>query len=200
MRRRMLALLAAIIVLFTVPRASARSVIELGASTSKSRVQFLGDGGGNFTLNMCSKVVQGMCVGRRLQGTAQIFVVYHGYYTITGGGVTGTLISPANCDVCRWKLSGHRLYFEMNSNKNGHGIDFLDGTFQLLRMTQTRSANGVGFNQIVLVKFQVLGGALAPYFQGDHGVVKLYVQFTTDKPVQRIPKGRSLFGRFDGTQ
>jgi hypothetical protein len=200
------ALLAAIMVLFTVLSASAQSDIVLGKNTGTGRIQFFAnDGKGNFTLNICSQVVNGVCVLGEIVGRAVgvgVFNGINGFYKFAGGGVTGTLTSKRNCIVCRWELSGPVLIFELSQFPNDRGVDWLNGTFQLLTMTQTKNVNGVGFNQLAKVNFIILGGVLAPLFCANGPapcVIKPNLQFTTDKPLQRIPNGQSLFQRFSGT-
>jgi hypothetical protein len=200
MRNLMLKLMAAIMVLFAVSSASAQNGFLLRRSIGTGRRQiFANDGKGNLTLNVCSNVVNGVCVGGQVQGPATGeggFSGINGFYTITGGGVTATLLSPSNCTTCVWALSGPSLNFALGTNPGSSNL--LTGTFQLQNMTQTRNVNGSGFNQGAQGSFTVTGGVLEPYFEGN-GVIKLHLAFTTDKPLQRIPKGQSLFQRFFGT-
>ncbi len=203
MRSLTLALLGAIVVLFTtVPGASAQSDIDLGAGTS-GVVQFLATGAGNFDLNMCSLAVNGACVGNQVQGPGNgdgFLAGNPGFYQITGGGITGTLTSPLNCAVCQWTLSGS-VGFNFSSMPNGGGTDLLDGTFTLVSMTQKQNVNGVGFNQMVQVNFAATGGTLLKYFDPTgKGFITLDLKFTTDKNVQSIPGGSTRFGLVvDGT-
>jgi hypothetical protein len=142
-----------------------------------------------------------VCVLGGISGPARGLV--NGFYTFIGGGVTGILTSGKNCKICRWRLSGPPLYFELSSRPNDGGADWLDGAFQLLTMTQTKNVDGVGFNQEAVVNWTILGGTLAALFscpeQPAPCVVKLNLQFTTGRPLQRIPGGQSLVQRFSGT-
>lgn len=204
MKNPRLALLAAIMVLFIVASASAQNDIFLGKNTGTGRVQFFAnDGEGNFTLNVCSKVVDRVCILGGIIGPlrATIFEGDNGFYKFTRGGITGTLTSRKNCRICRWKLSGPGLSLKWSSLANGRGTDFFQGTFQLLTMTQTKNVNGVGFNQVATADFIISGGTLAPLFCSDKYTpcfLNLNFQFTTDRPLQRIPKGQSIFQRFGG--
>lgn len=188
MRSLMVALLAAVMVLFTVPSASAQ--IDLGPSTGL--IQFLGlDGEGDFTLNLCAKAVHGKCVRGALQGLG--FVEgYPGFYTINGGGVTGTLTSAQNCTTCVWALTGNPLMFAFGTYPGGS--DLLTATIQLISQTQTPKVNGVGFNQALADNFTVTGGEL----RWRWGTLGLAVQITTSKSLLTIRKGQSVFGWFDG--
>jgi hypothetical protein len=205
MRNPKLTLLAAIMVLFTVLSASAQNdIFFLGKNTGTVRVQFFADDGeGNFTLNICSKVVDRVCILGGIIGPLRATAIgENGFYKFTGGGITGTLTSRRNCRICRWKLSGPGLSFKWSSLANGRGTDFLNGTFQLLTMTQTKNMNGVGFNQAATADFIISGGTLAPLFCSDKYTpcfLKLNLQFTTERPLQRIPKGQSIFQRFGGS-
>jgi PEP-CTERM motif len=200
----MLVLLGAIVVLFTtVPGALAQSDVDLGAGTS-GVVQFIATGGGgNFDLNMCAKAVNGVCVGNQVQGPGSgdgLFLGNNGFYTLAGGGVTGTLASLPSCIVCQWTLSGN-LGFNFGSAPGGS--DLLDGTFTLLSMTQKANVNGVGFNQMVKVNFSATGGTLQKYFDpSGKGFITLNLKFTTVNTIQSINPGpgSSRFGLVvDGT-
>ncbi|HXM20951.1 MAG TPA: PEP-CTERM sorting domain-containing protein [Terriglobales bacterium] len=203
MKRLILALLATAIVACAVPPASAQTDIDLNTSLPGSgRVAFFATGGGNFTLDMCSHVTNGVCIGNNFSGTATgegQLAGDNGFYTLTGGGVTGTLTSAQNCIVCTWSLSGPAIGFDFYSGANKTGTDWLNGSFQLVSMTQTKNINGSSFNQFVTLNFTPTGGILKQYFTSG-GFIKLNVEFTTAKSIETIPKGQGRFGWvFDGS-
>jgi hypothetical protein len=188
MRSRMLALLAAIVVLFTALSASAQSGIFLGP-TSTTVVKFLPDGDGNFILNLCAKD------GCDHLGGRGSIVGYDGFYAIASATrITGTLISGENCKICQWRMGVGSINFMFTTKPNGQGAVLLTGTFQPITMTQTKDENGFGFNQFLAGNFTPTGGKLLKHFVNNGGAGSL--QFTTRKPIQRIRQ--SLSGRFNG--
>jgi hypothetical protein len=194
MRSLIVALLAAIMVLFTVPSALAQSYIDLGAPTS-GVAQFFGRGGGNFTLNICDHFAHGKCVGDEIQGPAKgvgPLFGYNGFYQIVGGGIRGTLNSGKNCEICRWTLIGS-INFNWSTEPNGGGVDLLNGSFDFISMTQKKNVSGGGFNQFISVNFTPTGGLLLPFFV-DNPTIELRLDFTTDKPIQRLRAGQTVLG------
>jgi len=194
MRNLVTAFLATSLVLFTVASASAQENIVLGQSTTN--VQFLSTGSGNFSLFDCSKLVNGKCTHGPVQGLATgegNVAGYNGFYSINNdGGVKGTLTNGQNCHVCQWTLSGS-MTFEFTSKPNGGGTDFLNGTFTLVSMTQTKNIVGAGFNQNLVVNFNVTGGTLASYF-ANNPTITLNIGFTTANSIANLQKGVSRFG------
>jgi hypothetical protein len=195
MRSVMVALLAAIVVLFTVPSASAQSNIVLG--TSITQLEFLSTGSGNFDLFSCSKVHNGKCTPGPVQGKAtgegQI-LGNNGFYGIANGSaIHGTLTNGQNCVVCVWTLTGS-MSFTFTSQINGGGVDLLNGTFTLQTMTQTKNIIGGSFNQSLVVNFTPTGnGKLMPYFV-KNPTIELNIGFTTAKSLANDPKGNMRFG------
>jgi len=194
MRSVMVALLAAIVVLFTVPSASAQSNIVLGTSTSQ--LEFLSTGSGNFNLFTCSSVHNGKCTAGPVQGKAtgegQI-TGNNGFYAISNAtAVKGTLINGQKCVVCQWMLTGS-MNFTFTSKINGGGVDFLNGTFTLQSMTQTQHIIGGSFNQALQVNFTPTGGTLLNFFV-NNPTIELNIGFTTAKSIANDPKGNMRFG------
>jgi PEP-CTERM motif len=194
MRSVLVALLAAIVVLFTVPSASAQSNIALGTSTSQ--LEFLSTGSGNFNLFSCSNVHNGKCTAGPVQGagTGEGDVTgYNGFYAISNAtAVNGTLTNGVNCNVCQWTLSGS-MNFVFTSKPNGGGVDLLNGSFALVSMTQTQNKIGSVFNQSLVVNFTVTGGTLKPYF-ANNPTIELDLAFTTPKSLANDPKGNMRLG------
>ena len=194
MRSRMLALLAAIVVFFTASSASAQSNIVLGTSTGG--LEFLATGSGNFDLFTCSKVHNGKCTAGPVKGKAtgegQI-LGFNGFYALSNAtAIKGTLTNGVNCVVCKWTLTGS-MNFKFTSKKNGGGTDFLNGTFSLQSMTQTKSIVGSSFNQALVVNFTPTGGTLLNYFV-NNPTINLNIGFTTAKSIANDPKGNMRFG------
>jgi hypothetical protein len=197
MKKLIFALIATVMVACAVPLALAQDDIDLNTNLpGTGRVAFVATGGGNFTLSMCSSVNNGVCIGNSLQGKATgegQFLGDNGFYTLSGGGVIGTLTSGPSCIVCKWSLSGNPIGFQFWSGQNQTGTKWLTGTFQLVSMTQTRNINGVGFNQSLVINFTPTGGVLLADFVSG-GTIRLNVQFTTGKSIMTLPKGQGRFG------
>jgi hypothetical protein len=197
MKRWFIALLATAVVACAVPLASAQDDIDLNTNLpGTGRVAFTATGGGNFNVNMCASVANGVCLGNSFSGSGTgegQFLNDNGFYTLSNaGGVTGTLVSAQNCHVCTWSLSGS-IGFDYYSGLNETGTYLLGGTFTLVSMTQTKNVNGVGFNQLMTINFSPTGGTLAQYFVSG-GTIKLNVAFTTANSIMTLPKGQSRFG------
>jgi len=194
MKGVMVTLLAAIVVLFTVPSASAQSNIELGESTTQ--LEFLSTGSGNFNLFSCSKVTNGVCTAGPVQGDAKgqgQVAGYNGFYSISNStAVAGILLNGVNCNVCQWSLSGS-MSFNFTTGKNGTGTDLLSGTFTLMSMTQTKNIIGSAFNQALEVNFTPTGGTLYSFFV-NNPTIDLDLAFTTAKSLANDPKGNMRFG------
>jgi len=191
----MVALLAAIVVLCTVPSASAQSNIVLGTSTTQ--LEFLSTGSGNFNLFTCSQVSnKGKCTAGPVQGkgTGEGQVVgSNGFYAISNAGpVKGVLTNGVNCVVCQWTLTGS-MNFTFTSKINGGGVDLLNGTFKLMSMTQTKNIIGSSFNQALEVNFTPTGGALLSFFV-NNPTIELNIGFTTAKSIANDPKNNMRFG------
>jgi hypothetical protein len=194
MKKLLLPVLALAVIAVMVQTASAQATIDLGKSTS-GLIQFLalGSNGSSVELNTCSKVHNGVCTSGGLQGSGSSlgFGGVSGFYTITGGGITGTLNS-SGCTTCVWTLTGPALNFAFGTSPGGNNL--LQGTFTLHSLTQTTNANGASFNQALEVNFTATGGSLKSYFDGGQGTISIDVQFTTAKSLLTLPKGASRFG------
>jgi len=183
----MVALLAAITVLFVVPGASAQSeqsVIDFGRSTSGGLL-FSTEGGGNFTLRVCTQVVHGKCVGDQLGGPASAsgeFGHVRGFYILTGNATTTGTFTGCVGTTCSWTLAGPSLGFDFTSKPNGMGTNYLLSNLTLLSLTE--KPEGKLFVVTITSLLTLTGGILAQYFPGE-GL--LNVQFKTDK---------SLAGRY----
>lgn len=176
----MLAFSVAIIVLVTLPNASARSKLDLGRITS-GRLVISDEGGGNLRLRLCDKVVHRKCVGDRVEGPAWAsgqFGHIKGFYVVEGNALTTGTFTGCVAGVCNWTLSGGSYNFEFRQNRNGEGTDFLSGALEMISLTEVPT--GKHFSVTMTLNLRVTGGTLAPYFD-DHGNVVLFYRFTTDK-------------------
>jgi len=196
MKKLLLPVLTLTVMALMVQTASAQSNIDMGKSTS-GLIQFkaLGSNGSSVMLNMCSKVKNGVCTlgGVGGPGTGQGgFFGINGFYSITGGGVIGTLTSASGCTTCVWSLNNQSLGFAFGTNPGGN--DLLQGTFTLVSLTQTKNVNGIGFNQALAVNFNATGGSLKSYFENGKGTISINIQFTTANSLMTLPKGASRFG------
>jgi PEP-CTERM motif-containing protein len=201
MRNVMIALLAAVVALFTVSMASAQETITLGPSLTQ--IQFLATGGGNFNMTTCSNVSnKGVCTAGYVQGTAAgggNVSGYGGWYSIWNQtAVHGTLTNGQGCNVCNWTLSGS-MNFEWTTGKNQTGTDLLNGTFTLVSMSQTKNIIGAGFNQSLVVNFTPTGGLLENFFENNPTII-LNLSFTTAKSIANDPKGNMRYGWINNGQ
>lgn len=192
--RSVLVALATIVVFFTVTSASAQSNIVLGTSTTQ--LEFLSTGAGGFNLFSCSLVHNGKCTAGPVQGKAtgegQVFG-NNGFYAISNATpVKGTLTNGVNCVICKWTLTGS-MNFTFTSKINGGGTDWLNGTFSLQSMTQTKNIIGSSFNQTLVVNFTPTGGTLLNFFV-NNPTIELNIGFTTARSIANDPKGNMRFG------
>jgi hypothetical protein len=197
MRSLMLTLLAAAIVAFTVPNASAQSDIDLGGELSGT-LAFVAQGGGNFTLGLCDslngnrKCVGGDTVIGQATGDGK-FNGDNGFYTLTGNAITTGTFTGCVGTTCSWTLStASPLNFKMTGGKFGGGPDYLNGTIKMIGLTEV--PNGKLFSETITVDLTVTGGTLAALFADDHGNIVFNVQSETTLSLAKSPAGRGIQG------
>jgi hypothetical protein len=190
-------LLAATIVAFTVPSSVAQNDIDLGGELSGT-LAFVAQGGGNFTLGLCDslngakKCVGGDTVIGGATGTGT-FLGDNGFYTLTGNALTTGTFTGCVGTTCSWTLStASPLSFKFTQGKFGGGTDFLNGTLQMIGLTEV--PNGKLFSETITLELTVTGGTLASLFTDNHGNVIFNVQSETTLSLAKSPNGRGIQG------
>jgi hypothetical protein len=193
----MIALLAATIVAFTMPSALAQNNIDLGEEVSGT-LAFVAEGGGNFTVGLCDTMNGNkMCVGGdTLIGNAKgtgTFLGDNGFYTLTGSGLTTGTFTGCVGTTCSWTLSTPSpLNFKFTQGKFGGGTDYLNGTLQMVGLTEV--PDGKLFSETITLNLTVTGGTLASLFTDGHGNIIFDVQTVTTKSLSTSPNGRGIQG------
>jgi len=197
MRSLMIALLATTIVAFTVPSSVAQNDIDLGGELSGT-LAFVAQGGGNFTVGLCDTMNGNkMCVGGdtvigNATGTGT-FLGDNGFYTLTGSGLTTGTFTGCVGTTCSWTLSTPSpLSFKFTQGKFGGGIDYLNGSLQMIALTEV--PDGKLFSETMTLELTVTGGTLATLFADGHGSIVFNVQTETTKSLSNSPAGRGIQG------
>ena len=193
MKSPMVALFAAITVLFVVPSASAQGKINLGRITS-GRILISKEGGGSFRLRLCAKVVHGKCVGDLVEGPARAsgeFGHVKGFYTLQGNASTMGTFTGCFGTTCNWTLSTPSPYaFEFTQLRHRGGMNYLDGELGMIELKEV--PHGKHFLVTITLDLDVTGGTLAQYFGG--GNVIMFYRFKTDKFLGGISEFYQQFG------
>ncbi len=181
MKRLSLPLLAAVILLIASVPAFANNEITFSTKNGNP-VTFTGTGGGNFDVlfNLLNA-----------QATGYGSLKSSGFYSIVNMG--STVSSGTSCGSgCYNLVQSGGLDFMYTSKVNEGGVDLLNGSLQLVDITQ--SGQGGVFNDKLVVNFTPTGGTLdtASKFPLGTGRLQLTIHFKTDQSLSTLLNGKSL--------
>lgn len=181
MKRLSLVALAVVVLVMCSTHAFAVNEIIFGLRGGNP-VQFTGTGSGNFTVNfnLFNAVASGF---GSLSST--------GYYSVLNGGAT--INSNGSCGTgCYLLNQSSAINFMYTSLQNGNGTNLLDGSLQLIDITQS-GTSGV-FNDKLVVNFTPTGGTLdtPSKFPLGTGRLQLTIQFHTTQSLATLLSGHTL--------
>jgi hypothetical protein len=183
-------LLTVMAVTFASSAAWGQNNISLNGTTSGS-VNFTGAGSGNLTLALGScnggtNCIDGSASGNGVFGGGS--PPLNGFFEISGASVLAlTNTSPTN-----WNVTGGTFSFIFSSLADGGGLDFLNGTLDLIDLGQSGSSGT--FNTNFVANLTGLGGSLASLFTSAGGIANISLSLNTSSNLSGLALGAPASG------
>jgi hypothetical protein len=185
MKKLVLAVLAALVLLLCSAPAFAGNEIVLGSSTG-APIKFVGTGhNGSHDFSVTFNINNLLATGFGTLSSS-------GFYSITNSG-SSLFSTGAGCGSGCFMLGQNGpLAFKYGSTPGAS--DLLTGQLYFTDIVQTAMGGGI-FNDALVINFVVTGGDLAGAFATGNGTVTLQIKFVTNQDLATILNGQTLLAK-----